>query len=186
MLSLNLASSDGQDIDMLQERIEHLAYSGFEDHLFSSVMSVVPEPYLPAVATLEAVRRGADLRGSGGTRAEVARRLGEEGESEKRRSFIKFSEALSLFVQQQTMFTRISKFFRHEQERGVFHDAIQLHETHGAILLTAVDEGGGGQEELAAGTGVATYEGNLVIHVNPSQFADAVRRVVDVRWAELQ
>lgn len=79
VLALNLASSEGHDVDLLQKRIEHIAYSGYEGYSFASVMSIVPEPYLPAIATLEAVRRGADLGDSDGTPAEVSRRLREGG-----------------------------------------------------------------------------------------------------------
>ncbi|CAN0474753.1 unnamed protein product, partial [Ectocarpus sp. 8 AP-2014] len=64
VLALDLASSEGQNVDLLQKRIEHLAYNGYEGYSFASVMSPVPEPYLPAIATLNAVRRGADLGGS--------------------------------------------------------------------------------------------------------------------------
>lgn len=74
------------------------------------------------------------------------------------------------------MFTRVSNVFRlkvKEAER-VFLAAIELHEAHGAILLTRVDGGGGASTD------------NLVIHVNLSRFADLVRRVVDVRLVDPQ
>ncbi|CAM9524551.1 unnamed protein product [Ectocarpus sp. 12 AP-2014] len=178
LLALNFDSLDGQDIDLLQRRIEHLAYHGYEGYSFSSVRSVVPEPYLPAIATLEAVRRGADLRGSGGERAEVAQRL-REGDPSRSRTFIRFSEALSLFGEQQTLFARISKFMVHqEEERRVFREAIELHEAHGAILVAHVDGGGGSQQK--------DETGNDMIHVNPSRFADMVRRVVGVKVDPLQ
>ncbi|CAN0216127.1 unnamed protein product, partial [Ectocarpus fasciculatus] len=54
LLALDLTSSDGQDVDLLQDRLEHLAYNGYDGYSFPSVRSVVPEPYLPAIATLEA------------------------------------------------------------------------------------------------------------------------------------
>ncbi|CAM9092024.1 unnamed protein product [Laminaria digitata] len=177
VLALNLASSEGQDVDLLQKRIEHIAYSGYEGYSFASVMSLVPEPYLPAIATLEAVRRGADLDGSDGTPAEVARRL-REGDSQRARTFIGFSEALSLFVEQQTVFTRVSKLLFQRQERRVFRQAIELHEAHGAIILARVDGGGGAQQK--GGTS------NIIIHVNPSRFADLVRRIVGVKVDPLQ
>lgn len=180
LLAMNLTSSQGQDIDMLQKRIQHLAYNGYEGYSFSSVTCVVPEPYLPAIATLEAVRRGADLRGSGGTRAEVAQRL-RDGDPQKRRSFIRFSEALSHFVEQQSTFYRIFNSFPYEK---VFLEAIELHEAHGAILLTRVDGGGGAQKQVKTGTGSSASAENLIIHVNPARFADLVRRVVDVRLVD--
>eukprot|EP00752_Nemacystus_decipiens_P005495 g4975.t1 len=180
ILTLNLASSNGQDVDLLQKRIEYLAYNGCEGRSFASVMSLVPEPYLPAIATLEAVRRGADLVGSGGTLDEVARRF-READAEKARTFIRFSEALSLFVeqQQQNLFSRVSKFFcRREEEERVFREAIELHEAHGAILLARVDGGGEAQQEVGTR--------NIIIHVNPSRFADLVRRIVGVKVNPMQ
>ncbi|CAN0301081.1 unnamed protein product, partial [Ectocarpus fasciculatus] len=45
LLALDLTSSEGQDIDLLQDRLEHLAYNGYDDYSFPSVRSVVPEPY---------------------------------------------------------------------------------------------------------------------------------------------
>ncbi|CAM9606195.1 unnamed protein product [Laminaria digitata] len=177
VLALNLASSEGQHVDLLQKRIEHLAYNGCEEYSFASVMSLLPEPYLPAIATLEAVRRGVDLDGSDGTLDEVARRF-QEGDSQKARTFIEFSEALSLFVQQQARFTRLFNLFRQKEERRVFREAIELHEAHGAILLARVDGGRGAQQK--GGTG------NIIIHVNPSRFADLVRRIVGVKVDPLQ
>ncbi|CAM9822411.1 unnamed protein product [Ectocarpus sp. 12 AP-2014] len=57
LLALDLTSSNGQYIDLLQHRLEHLAYNGHDGCSFASVRSFVPEPYLPAIATLEAIRR---------------------------------------------------------------------------------------------------------------------------------
>ncbi|CAM9702113.1 unnamed protein product [Ectocarpus sp. 12 AP-2014] len=186
LLALDLTSSDGQGIGLLEHRLEHLAYNGYDGYLFPSVRSVVPEPYLPAIATLEAVRRGADLRGSGRTREAVAQRLGEGGRK-KRRSFVRFSEAVSLFAEQQeeSMLSRFSNLFRRDDEpRRIFLAAVKSHEAHGAILLTGVDGGGGSQEQHNTGIGAATSAADLIIHVNPSRFADLVRRVVDVRLVD--
>ncbi|CAM9925777.1 unnamed protein product [Scytosiphon promiscuus] len=180
VLALDVNSSEGQDL--LKTRIEHLAYNGYEGYTFPSVRCVVPEPYLPAIATLEAVRRGADLRGSGRTREAVAHRLGE-GDPKKRRSFIRFSEALSLFVEQQSMFTRFSRRVSRKEEERVFLDAIKMQEAHGAILLTQADGGGGAQKQLGAGAVSAV---KLIIHVDSSRFADLVRRVVDIRLVDPQ
>ncbi|CAN0082454.1 unnamed protein product [Ectocarpus sp. 12 AP-2014] len=188
LLALDLTSSDGQDIDLLQHRLEHLAYNGYDGYSFPSVRSVVPEPYLPAIATLEAVRRGADLRGSDRTREAVAQRL-REGDPKKRRSFVRFSEAVSRFSEQQeeSMLSRFSKLFRRDDEpRRIFLAAVKSHEAHGAILLTGVDGGGGSQEQHNTGIGAAASAADLIIHVNPSRFADLVRRVVDVRLVDPQ
>lgn len=173
LLCVNITSVEGQDIELLQECIEHLAYNGHEGYSFSSVRCVMPEPCLPAIATLEAIRRGADLRGSGGTRAEVARRI-REGDPEKGRCFVILSDALSHFVEQQSMFTRVSNVFRlkAEEAKRLYLAAMKLHEAHGAILLTRVDGSGGASTE------------NLVVHVDPSRFADLVHRVVDVRLVD--
>ncbi|CAM9529638.1 unnamed protein product [Ectocarpus sp. 13 AM-2016] len=207
LLTLDLTSSDWQDIGLLQRRLEHLAYNGYDGYSFSSVRSVVPEPYLPVIATLEAVRRGADLRGSGGTREAVAQRL-REGDPKKRRSFVRFSEAVSLYAEQQeesmlsrvsnlaasllfpkqeeeSMSSRVSNLFRRDDElRRIFLAAIKSHEAHGAILLTEVDGGGGSQEQRNTGIGAGASAADLIIHVNPSRFADLVRRVVDIRLVD--
>ncbi|CAN0083327.1 unnamed protein product [Ectocarpus sp. 12 AP-2014] len=207
LLTLDLTSSDWQDIGLLQRRLEHLAYNGYDGYSFSSVRSVVPEPYLPVIATLEAVRRGADLRGSGGTREAVAQRL-REGDPKKRRSFVRFSEAVSLYAEQQeesmfsrvsnlavlllfpkqeeeSMSSRVSNLFRRDDEvRRIFLAAIKSHEAHGAILLTEVDGGGGSQEQRNTGIGAWASAADLIIHVNPSRFADLVRRVVDIRLVD--
>lgn len=55
----------------------------------------------------------------------------------------------------------------------MFREAIELNEAHGAILLARVDGGGGAQQK--GGTS------NIIIHVNPSRFADVVRRIVGVK-----
>ncbi|CAB1119512.1 unnamed protein product [Ectocarpus sp. CCAP 1310/34] len=154
LLALNLASSDWQDIDLLQHRLEYLAYNG-----------------------------GADLRGSGSTREAVAQRL-REGNPKKRRSFVRFSEAVSLFAAQQegSMLSWLSNsFLRDNEPRRIFLAAVKSHEAHGAIHLTGVDGGGGSQEQHNTGIGAAASAADLIIHVNPSRFADLVRRVVDVR-----
>ncbi|CAB1109595.1 unnamed protein product [Ectocarpus sp. CCAP 1310/34] len=207
LLTLDLTSSDWEDIGLLQRRLEHLAYNGYDGYSFSSVRSVVPEPYLPVIATLEAVRLGADLRGSGGTREAVVQRL-REGDPRKRRSFVRFSEAVSLHRKQQeestlsrvsnlaasllfpkqeeeSMSSRISNLFGRDDElRRIFLAAIKSHEAYGAILLTEVDGGGCPQEQRNVGIGAAASAADLIIHVNPSRFADLVRRVVDVRLVD--
>ncbi|CAN0380592.1 unnamed protein product [Ectocarpus sp. 8 AP-2014] len=180
LLALDLTSSDGQHIDLLQQRLEHLAYNGYDGYSFPSVRSVVPEPYLPAIATLEAVRRGADLRGSGRTREAVAQRL-REGDPKKRRSFVRFSEAVSLFAEQEGF---MFLFGRDDEPRRIFLAAVKSHEAHGAILVTGVDGGGDSQEQHNTGIGAAASAADLIIHVNPSRFADLVRRVVDVRLVD--
>ncbi|CAM9669367.1 unnamed protein product [Ectocarpus sp. 12 AP-2014] len=179
LLALNPSSLEGQDINLLQQRLEHLAYNGHEGCWFSSVRSVLPKPYLPAIATLEAVRRGSGLRGGSATREAVAQSL-REGYPERCRSFIGFSEALSLFTDQQYMFSQTSKLFRRGEEERVFLAAIKLHEARGAILLTRADRGEGPEEKHDTGSGAAASAAKLVIHVDPSGFNDLIRRVVDV------
>ncbi|CAN0451482.1 unnamed protein product, partial [Pylaiella littoralis] len=176
LLALNLASSRGGTTGQLRGAIERVAYRG--GYSFPSVNSIVPTTHLLAVATLEAVRRGADLRGSGGELAEVTQRL-FKGDPAEGRPFVRLSEALSLFVEltaEQSMFEWIAKIAGQTTEKKrAFLDAIQLHEAQGAILLTKADGGGG---EKSRGT---PFEEELFIHVNPAWFADLVRRVVDIR-----
>ncbi|CAN0389597.1 unnamed protein product [Ectocarpus sp. 12 AP-2014] len=128
LLVLDLTSSDGQYIDLLQHRLEHPAYNGHDGYSFASVRSVVPELYLPAIATLEATRRGADLRGLGRTRGAVAQRLWE-GDPQKRRSFVRFSEAVSLFAEQQkeSMSSRVSNLFRLVMNHGAYFSPLSSH-----------------------------------------------------------
>ena len=178
LLALDLTSPEESCTKQLREAIERVAYGILEGYHFPSVRSFVPKTHILAVATLEAVRRGADLRGSGGEPAQVAQLL-SNGDPAKGRPFIQFSEALSLFVEltaEHSMLEWIAKIAGQLTERGrAFLAAIQFQEAQGAILLTKAD-GGGGKTN-----GVTTFEEDLVIHVNPAWFADLVRRVVDIR-----
>lgn len=172
LLALNLTPSGGVTTAQLQEHIEGVAYGVHDGYSFPSVNSEVPEPHLLAVATLEAVRRGATLRGSGGEPAKVVRRLYGE-KLDEGRPFVLLPEALSRFLEiagEKSMFGGNAT----DGER-VFLAAIKLHEAQGAILLTRVD-GGGEKEDMKPAS-----EEHLVIHVNPAWFADLIRRIVDVR-----
>ena len=172
LLALNLTSSGGTSVERLQELFEGVAYVVHEGYSFPSIRNVAPEPHLLAVATLEAVRRGVNLRFSGGEPAEVVRMLSGK-KATKGRPFILFSEALPRFLEvadEKVMFDRDAT----EGER-IFREAIQLHEAQGAIFLTRVD--GGGQSCSAT----SALEERLVIHVSPAWFADLIRRVVDIR-----
>ena len=173
LLALNLDPFGGIPTKRLQEHIEHVAYGVHDSYRFPSVRNVVPEPHLLAVATLEAVRRGADLRHSGGKPAEVARRL-SQGEADEGRPFILFPGALARFLElaaERRMFDRNAA-----EGKRVFRAAIELHEAQGAILLTNVD--GGGEIDSAK---PPVFDEHLVIYVNPAWLADLVRRIVDIR-----
>ncbi|CAB1103818.1 unnamed protein product [Ectocarpus sp. CCAP 1310/34] len=171
LLALNLSPSGGVTTAELREHIEGVAYGVHDGYSFPSVNNEVPEPHLLAVATLEAVRRGVSLRGSGGEPAEVARRLNAGTKVGEGHPFVLFPEALSRFLEvagEKPMFGG-----KATEGARVFLAAIKLHEVQGAILLTRAD-GGGEMEDMAS-------EEHLVIHMNPAWFADLIRRIVDVR-----
>ena len=173
LLALNLTSLGGISNERLRELFKGVAYGVRDGYSFPSIRNVVPEPHLLAVATLEALRRGVSLRGSGGDLVEVLARLSIRNFATKGRPFILFSKALSHFLEvtaEKPMFDRDTT----EGER-TFRQATQLHEARGAILLTHVD---GGEEQNSSVKSAS--EGRLVIHVNPAWFADLVRRVVDI------
>lgn len=172
LLALNLTPSGGVTTAELREHVERVAYGVHDKYSFPSVNREVPEPHLLAVATLEAVRRGATLRGSGGKPAEVARRLNPGTKLGGGQPFVLFPEAVSRFLEvagEKSMFGGNAT----EGER-VFLTAIKLHEAQGAILLTRAD--GGEEKDMEPAS-----EEHLVIHVNPAWFADLIRRIVDVR-----
>lgn len=171
LLALNLTPSGGVTSAELQKHIEGVTYGVHDGYSFPSVNSEVPKPHLLAVATLEAVRRGATLSGSGGDPAEVVRRLYGE-KLEEGQPFVLFPEALSRFLE---VAGEISMFGENATEgERIFLEAIKLHEAQGAILLTRVD--GGEEKDMQPAS-----EKHLVIHVNPAWFADLVRRIIDVR-----
>ncbi|CAN0201907.1 unnamed protein product [Scytosiphon promiscuus] len=172
LLALNLTLSGGMTTGQLRGLIEGVAYGVHDGYSFPSVECKVPYPHFLAFATLEAVRYGVDLCGSGGEPAEVARRLSGQ-QSEEGRPFIRFSEALPLFLQVAAE-TRTFEGDPTEGER-IFRAAIKLHEGQGAILLTCSDVGGERESDDEA------LEEHLMIHVNPAWFADIVRRVADIR-----
>lgn len=76
-LALSFRSDANNEVDTLRRRIEHVAYNGHDGYVCPSVRSRVPKPYLDAIATLDAIRRGADLRGSGGDPVVVALTLAQ-------------------------------------------------------------------------------------------------------------
>lgn len=203
VVAFSLASAEQDEIDALRDLVERVAYDSHEGYRFPSVKrDDVPTTHALAVATLEAVRRGADVAGSAGDQAEMLRRL-SRGDPSEGRPFIKFSDALTLFVDlwdkkeidEKKSPSAISSFLmalnisgrrdatsatpaRVELEEA-FLRAVQLHQTRGAILLTGVD--GGGEWGHGRDAGAAVVAKDLVIHVDPAWFADLVRRVVDIR-----
>ncbi len=173
LLTLNLTPSGGVTTAELRKHIEGVAYGVHDGYSFPSVKSEVPEPHLLAVASLEAIRRGATLRGSGGEPAKIARRLNPGTKLGEGQPFVLFPEALSRFLEvagEKSMFGGNAT----EGER-VFLAAVKLLEAQGAILLTRAD-GGGEREDMERASG-----DHLVIHVNPAWFADLIRRIVDIR-----
>ncbi|CAM9825254.1 unnamed protein product, partial [Hapterophycus canaliculatus] len=172
LLALNLTPSIGISTAQLRKYIEGVAYGVHDGYSFPSVNSEVPKPHLLAVATLEAVRRGATLRGTGGDSAQVVRSLYGKGLG-KGQPFVLFGEALRRFLE---VAGEKSTFVGNATEgQRVFLAAITLHEAQGAILLTRAD-GGGEKEDMDPASGE-----DLVIHVNPAWFADLIRRIIDVR-----
>lgn len=130
LLALNLTPSRGVSTAELREHIEGVAYGVHDGYSFPSVNSEVPEPHLLAVATLEAVRRGVTLSGSGGEPAEVVRKLYGDVRGEGQ-PFILFPEALSRFLEvagEKSMFGGDAT-----EGKRVFLAAIKLHEAQGAI-----------------------------------------------------
>lgn len=175
-LAMNLASSGSSNIDQLRALIENAAYDDHGGYMFPSVGTELPRAHALAFSMLEAVRRGVDLRGSGGDPATVAQRL-SQGDPERERPFIRYSEALSLFLELASEQDLLSGI-RHEEfgdtSERIFLQAVEFHESRGAILLTGMGGVGGKAHGNVASD-------NLVIHVNPAWFADLVRRVVDIR-----
>lgn len=195
VLALDLSSPENEEIGQLQRLIERVAYNGYDGYSFPSVRSVLPKPYPLAFATLEGVRRGANLRKVGGDLAKTAEKLRRYFPA-KRRPFIRFSEALSRFGDVlgegkgaeaiQAPEEREGEFLADPrapaETEDVFLKAVQLYENQGAILLTCVD--GDREEQCHKSTRVTASKANLIIHVNPAYFADVVRRIADIRLVE--
>lgn len=172
------------EVKKLSSLIEKVAY----EREYPTVEREVPAPYAHAVATLEAVRRGADLAGAGGDHNKVARQLGE-GDAKRARAFIGFADALALFVQlwpeQKAIFSSLKRFAKNLTKRQhrpydaafLFWRAVELHEAEGSILLTCVDGREGWRDD-------DSMTNDIIIHVSPVRFADLVRRIVDVRLLE--
>lgn len=185
VLALGLTSA-GDEIAPLRELVKRISYSGYDGYTFPSVRSKVPKTHMYAAATLESIRRGADLRGSCGEPVEMARRL-SQGDPGRRRPFVKFRAALSLFVDiaaEQNLFSAVADMFQEFAEKeSAFSRAVRLYEAQGAILLTRVD-GGVGRNQHGSGVDGGSFAAGLVVHVDPAWFADLVRRIVDVRLLE--
>lgn len=195
--AFSLKSPGEGEINRLRDLIERVAYGSSDGYRFPSVRQDVPKTFPLAIATLEAVRRGANVAGLARDQTEIVRRLAERG-SRQGRPFIEFSDALDLFYDlwptdeestsvDSSIWAAFGKrvFGKTDSEAAsekaelgqAFLRAIELHEARGAILLTHID--GGEQHEHAFDAAA-----NIVIHVNPAWFADLVRRVVDVRLLE--
>ena len=172
LLAVDLISRGRATTEKLRKTVEGVAYGVHDGYSFPSVRGKVPYPHFLAFAILEAVRRGASLRGSRGDPAEVVRRLSGETPYEGQ-PFMLFSDALSLFfvvAAERHLFS-----VNRAEGKRVFREAIKLHEAQGAILLTSVDGGG------SVDSTCPTCEERVLIHVHPAWFADLVRRIVDIR-----
>lgn len=178
VLVLDCKHPDG-DIDNLRSSIEKIAYSS--DYSFPSVQSKLPTPYLYAFSCLEAVRRGVDLSGDCTNFGTLGDNLKHES-PEKARAFIRFPEARTAFqglwkATKPSFFSKKGLAFDSDEQQllgeseDVFLRAIKLHEAQGAILLTDVDGGQGNNAQI-------------VIHVDPVQFVNMIRRIVDIRLVE--
>lgn len=193
--AFNLSSYEQGEIGALRDLVERVAYGSHEGYRFPSVREKdVPRTHALAVATLEAVRRGIHLAGSAGDQTEVLRRL-SRGDNSKGRPFIKFSDALALFVElwdkeesPSVVSSVLMTLTGTRKAKGTpplveleeaFLRAVQLHQTRGAILLTRVD--GDEQRDHGRDACAAASGANLIIHVDPAWFADLVRRIVDIR-----
>ena len=169
---LDCKSSGEDEINRLRSSIETVAYS--RDYSFPSVESQIPTPWVYAFLTLEAIRRGADLRGVSGDMDVVQGRL-EHGDEKIAKYYVFFDGALVLF---KDLWEAMGTESTPERADEVFFDAIELNEAQGLILLTnrdgSMDDNCGGQVRRS----------QLVLHVDPVRFADVVRRIVDIRLVD--
>ena len=183
---LDCKSSGEDEINCLRSFIATIAYS--RDYSFPSVESQIPTPWVYAFLALEAIRRGADLRGVSGKIAAVQDRL-EQGDPKTAKYFVFSHHALALFkdlwkaMDMQNawplaLFKNLWNAQSEEKANEVFLNAIELNEAQGWILLTnrdgSVDDKCGGQVNRS----------HLVLHVDPVRFADVVRRIVDIRLVD--
>ena len=169
---LDCKSSGEYKINCLRSVIATLAYSS--TFYFPSVESQIPTPWVYAFLTLEAIRRGANLRGVSGEMSVVLDRL-EHGDPKKAKYYVFSDDALVLF---KDLWKAMSIENTSERADEVFFNAIELLEAQGWILLTnrdgSVDDQCGGQISRS----------HLVLHVDPVRFADVVRRIVDIRLVD--
>ena len=199
---LDCKSSGEGEINGLRSFIALVAYS--RDYSFPSVESLIPTPWVYAFWTLEAIRRGANLRGVSAETTEVFDRL-SRGDPKTAKYFVSFNEALALFKDlwkamdienprptqsgafalalfkrflKSTGIKKVRPMQSEEKADETFFNAIGLNEAQGRILLSNrdgnVDDKCGGQVNRS----------HLVLHVDPVRFADVVRRIVDIRLVD--
>ena len=166
---LDCKSSGEDEVNCLRSFIETVAYS--YGYFFPSVESQITKPWVYAFLTLEAIRRGADLRGVSGNMARLLDRL-EQGDPKKSKYYVFFNDALMLF---KDLWKAMS--FENIPERAdeFFSNAIELNEAQGWILVTNRD----GSVDNKCGDQI--NRSHLILHVDPVRFADVVRRIVDIR-----
>ena len=168
---LDCKSSREDDINHLRSAIAEVAYNKY--YSFPSVESQIPTPWVYAFLTLEAIRRGADLRGVSGEMTVVLDRL-EHGNPKTAKYYAFFEDALVLFKDLwKAMDSENTRPTNSERADEVFMNAIGLNEAQGWILLTNRN---GNSDEV--------NRSQLVLHVDPVRFADVVRRIVDIRLVD--
>ena len=199
---LDCESAGEDEINGLRSFIATVAYSS--NYSFPSVESKIPTSWVYAFWTLEAIRRGADLRGVSGETTKVFYRL-RRGDPKTAKYFVFFNEALALFKDfwkamdmgsarpTQSGSHVLAVFKRLMKSRGIekvrpmqseekadetFFNAIRLNEAQGQILLSNRD----GSVDDKCGSQV--NRSHLVLHVDPVRFADVVRRIVDIRLVD--
>ena len=169
---LDCKTSGEADINRLRSFIATVAYN--RDYSFPTVESQIPTPWVYAFLTLEAIRRGADLRGVSGKITAVQDRL-EHGDPKTAKYFVFFDDALVLF---KNLWKAMGIEDTLERAGEVFLIAIELMEAQGWILLTNRD---GSVDDKCDGQ---VNQSHLVLHVDPVRFADVVRRIVDIRLVD--
>ena len=169
---LDCKSSGENEVNRLRSSIATVAYS--RDYSFPSVESQIPTPWVYAFLTLEAIRRGADLRGVSSEMADVLDML-EQGNPNTSKYYVFFDDALVLF---KDLWKAMGTENTPERADEVFFNAIQLNEAQGWILLTNRD---GSMDGKCSGQ---VSRSRVVLHVDPVRFADVIRRIVDVRLVD--
>ena len=169
---LDCKTSREDEINRLRRVIAGVAYS--RDYSFPSVESQIPTPWVYAFLTLEAIRRGADLRGLSGEMDVVDDRL-ERGDEKRAKHYVSFDGALVLF---KDLWEAMGTENTPERADEVFFNAIELYEAQGLILLT------NREGSMADNCGGQVSRSQLILHVDPVRFADVVRRIVDIRLVD--